>query len=260
MRKYLTIALFCTLGMAAAAYGQATVYTNTTHADPYAAWNTDAPSGPGIQAGEVNWNAFAVDTVLTGLEYSGAPDELVFTRPTYKASGMYVTDPFIGPSIAKDGRVFSLALGFQKSDLSVPYPLWDDGSLDVLNVGGLPRVAEGVWVVDEEIRTAGPMTLSVELLDEQTGNTVSVPVVIPQGPLDAKTSGQTAVNIQFVGVVADPGYHITALHFTEPLDRDLIHYAGVVYRDVVPEPATMGLMVIGAVAGVITRRRLRARK
>ena len=259
MRQYVSIVGVCVIGLfAAGANGQATVYTLNTHANPYAAWDTDTGVlGPQAVRGEVNWEApaFNVDDPLTGGEFSGASDFLVFQRPVVQG-GLFVTDPFIGPDITMpppDNRVFTKSLGFQTSDLSQPN--WDDGSLDMLNIGALPRVAMGVWIVDEELRNMGSMMLTIDLLDAQ-GLPTSVPVVIPEGPGKSQ-SGPTSTNIQFVGVIVDPGYQIGSLHFTEPVDGDLIHYAGVVYEDIVPEPATIGMLALGSLGLAALRRRRR---
>jgi hypothetical protein len=223
------------------------VHAAATIYGDYATFAADA-AGLGLILKEVDWEAFGVGTPLTGNEFQ--PTHPLFYAPLHGTDMVVAddirdqTDPL--DTATGEGRTFTRGFGC---------PTDVDGV--VIGSTGVPLYALGVWIIDSDL-TDDSESIMVHLLQ-----TTSQPAEgFPAGPSE---HGGTPDNIRFFGAIVHPDDfdRIASMELDEGSDLgvvDNVSYGAVVYSsELVPEPATLGLLGLGVMGTVVLRWRRRRR-
>jgi len=230
-RFVLAIAGAAALALGAAAPGNVVTYTS------YEKWAEQVEALFGETITERNWEADALGSALTGLDFP----EFTYAPPGGDDGSMIVEDLIAGDSTSLDGHTFTRGLGRTGTD-------------DSLAIFG-QFVAIGVFILESDL--PWDPAESVDYYGE--GDELLASQGFPRGP---EVEPGNSTKIHFVGAIGHGDEVIHSIVLTEgeePIGhRDNVAYGGVVFVTThTPEPATIGLLALGAVPTLLHRLRRR---
>ena len=213
-----------------------------------ARWDTTVPFG----------------TPITGSEFT-ASDGLVFSH--LSGTGLHLQDECGSQVIHTDTTADASGMDFMYGlGTDAPKPATNYIRINRDGTGAPGFTALGVWLIDAEIyRKPSMQDNRLELTTNVGGNPPSTTTSYDvSGILPPWVSGGTLTNVMFFGFyVPDPKNDLTRITQLDVLVGNSVEgneqssIGQVDYSDKVPEPATMGLLGLGALGLLRSRRRRR---